>query len=89
MKRIIICVIFLLIYRFSFAKEDSCIECHNELEGEFKKPVEMMKSDIHYKFGISCVSCHGGNPTIHDESAMDKKYGFIGVPNKKEILKIC
>jgi predicted CXXCH cytochrome family protein len=89
MKRIIIYVIFLLIYRFSFAKEDSCIECHNELEGEFKKPVEMMKSDIHYKFGISCVSCHGGNPTIHDESAMDKKYGFIGIPNKKEILKIC
>lgn len=89
MKKIIIYSLFIFVYQFSFAKKDSCFDCHNELEDNLKKPVEMMKSDVHYQSGISCADCHGGDPLIFDERAMDKKYGFIGVPDKKGIVQIC
>lgn len=89
MKKIIIYSIFIFICQFSFAKKDSCFDCHNELEGRLKKPVEMMKNDVHYQFGLSCADCHGGDPLIFDERAMDKKYGYIGVPDKKEVVELC
>ncbi len=89
MKKIIIYSLFIFFCQFSFAKKDSCFDCHNELEDNLKKPVEMMKSDVHYQFGISCADCHGGDPLIFDERAMDKKYGFIGAPDKKGIVQMC
>ncbi len=80
---------FLLVFQWAFAKKDSCYDCHNELEDNLKTPVEMMERDVHYQFGLSCSSCHGGDPLIFDERAMDKKYGFIGVPDKKGIVELC
>ncbi len=89
MKKLLIYFLLIFIPQISNAKRDSCFECHTGLEDKLKKPVDLMKNDIHYQFEISCSDCHGGDPLIFDERAMDKKYGFIGVPKKKSIVELC
>ena len=69
---------------------DMCIECHSILDGKYKAPADMFKSDIHYRKGITCASCHGGNPKAEDpDEAMNKSAGFIGVPHGTQISRIC
>lgn len=84
-------VLLLLLFVGSIANaKDSCIECHSELEKELHKPVEGMKIDIHPRQGLSCVSCHGGDPTSDDpEGAMDPKKGYIGAPTPEKIPTFC
>jgi predicted CXXCH cytochrome family protein len=66
---------------------DECLKCH---EGLGDKPSELFKHDIHYRKGISCAGCHGGNAGTEDmEQAMDKKAGFKGVPKGDDISKAC
>jgi len=67
--------------------EDQCLTCHETL-GD--KPSELFKHDIHFKKGISCTGCHGGDSTSDDmEVAMNPKAGFIGVPKGDEISRMC
>jgi predicted CXXCH cytochrome family protein len=42
----------------AWAAKDSCFECHMVQKG----PSPIFKDDVHYKYGISCVHCHGGDP---------------------------
>lgn len=73
--------------------ESSCVVCHQALGGEFEAAVEGMKNDIHGKRGLSCVDCHGGDPSpeLADDmvTAMDPQRGFIGVPSRMEIPGFC
>jgi hypothetical protein len=70
--------------------KDSCVECHRELEEELAAPVEGMKVDIHTRQGLSCVSCHGGDPTNDDpEGAMDPRKGYLGAPTAEKIPTFC
>jgi len=41
----------------AWAAKDSCFECHSVQEGMSI----IFKDDIHYKNGISCADCHGGD----------------------------
>ena len=63
MKRYLLsCLIILGLFLFPhslFGQKNSCIECHQQLEGELQAPVEAFKLDIHQQFGISCKDCHG------------------------------
>ncbi len=69
---------------------DMCMTCHSILDGKLKAPADMFKSDIHYRKGITCASCHGGNPKEEEpENAMNKSAGFIGVPHGSQVSKIC
>ncbi len=68
--------------------QNSCLECHRELEDGLRAPVEAFKNDIHQKFGLTCVSCHGGNEKEDDlESAKDSS--FKGTPGRKQIPAFC
>ena len=67
--------------------EDGCIRCHQEQD---MMPEGFEKYDIHLQAGLSCAGCHGGNPNTDDEDvAMSVKAGFKGVPQKKDIPKLC
>ena len=69
------------------AADDQCVTCHQNLGDN---PSSLFKHDIHFKKGISCADCHGGNPHLEDmDKAMDKKAGFKGVPKGDEISKTC
>ena len=41
----------------AWAAKDSCFECHLVQEGRSI----VFADDVHYKYGISCADCHGGD----------------------------
>jgi len=63
----------LLTASYAHAAKDSCFECHSVMEG-MSIP---FKSDVHYKNGISCADCHGGDPNSDDQNiSMSAARGF-------------
>jgi predicted CXXCH cytochrome family protein len=67
--------------------DDQCLSCHQTVGDN---PSSLFKHDIHFKKGVSCADCHGGNPHLEDmDKAMDKKAGFKGVPKGDDISRIC
>lgn len=78
---------FLLMTGFVLATENRCISCHNDLDEEF---VSNFTRSTHYRQGILCHHCHGGNPDTDDmEEAMSSRYGFRGKISRKEIPTFC
>lgn len=70
------------------AQETVCIECHKNQPGRLGEPVEAWRGSIHAANGVSCQSCHGGDPTDF-AMAMSPERGFIGVPAEEEIPDFC
>jgi DnaJ-class molecular chaperone len=88
-KQNIITVLFFILISFAAAdaQNDYCISCHTDLEDT---PSKLFMSDVHYKAGVSCQDCHGGNKKSDDmEISMSKTEGFIGVPKGDAISEIC
>ncbi|MGO9255126.1 MAG: cytochrome c3 family protein [Bryobacteraceae bacterium] len=55
------------------ASRDSCFDCHSIMEGTSVP----FQSDVHYKNGVSCAACHGGDPNSDDQNiAMSAERGF-------------
>lgn len=68
--------------------DDQCVTCHTNVVGD--KPSELFKHDIHFKKGISCADCHGGNSKMEEmEAAMNPKEGYNGVPKGDAISQSC
>ncbi len=62
---------------------NSCLECHADM-------AEEMKGSVHAQHKVYCQNCHGGDPTKKDKAAAkDPATGYIGVPDKKQLVKIC
>lgn len=69
---------------------DMCLNCHIALDGKFKQPATLYQNDIHFRKGIKCSSCHGGDASSDDmDKAMNKSGGFIGIPSGSQVSKIC
>ena len=76
----------------AFAQEtvNTCLECHLQLDDALQAPALKIKDDVHSKNGLSCSSCHSGDPTESDaELSMNAKKGFIGTPNALQIPEFC
>jgi hypothetical protein len=70
--------------------KDMCFNCHSILDGKFKAPADMYKVDVHFRKGIACSACHGGDSREEDmDKAMNKSAGFIGIPHGSEVSRIC
>ena len=48
---------FVLTAAVSFAQENNCLDCHLE-------EAVAMQDDVHAQARLSCVDCHGGDPTV-------------------------
>jgi hypothetical protein len=71
-------------------KGNSCVECHNKLEGTLRTAVDDWKKSIHYQLGNNCNICHGGNPDINDKRlSKSKEFYYFGKPRKKQIVALC
>jgi predicted CXXCH cytochrome family protein len=70
------------------AQKNSCIACHQELEGELKAPVDGFAADVHKQFGLSCADCHGGNPA-QDDITLAKDKTFRSAPPRTKIPEFC
>jgi hypothetical protein len=69
---------------------NTCLDCHRkEKEARLSAPTIHIAEDVHIKYGLSCVSCHGGDPTDPDITAMDPDKGYIGKPKRAEIAELC
>jgi len=90
-------IIFIVCKQDVFAQQndipetkDQCMNCHSMLDGKFKAPASSYTSDVHFRKGLACSSCHGGDSKNEDQDkAMNKSAGFIGVPKGFQISKIC
>ena len=73
--------------------QTSCINCHLQLDDQLKTPTDNLANDSHAKNGISCEGCHGGDADLRfeedGESAMNVNKGYIGIPKRNNIPKLC
>jgi predicted CXXCH cytochrome family protein len=73
---------------------DACVQCHQEMDGAFLEPVKRSAHDIHFERGLSCHSCHGGDPAVDlrsagPEDSMNPAKGYLGVPQRRRIAELC
>ncbi len=77
------------------ATENNCVGCHKDLDDEdLTPPATAWADDVHAAAGLTCASCHGGDPTANVDDgdytrAMDPAKGYVGVPAHREIPAVC
>ena len=70
--------------------KNSCLDCHSNLPAPLGVTQEKFSHDIHAQKGLTCASCHGGDPTSDDpEKAMSRKAGWKGKIDRKQIPQLC
>lgn len=69
--------------------KSTCIDCHSALDGQFHVTAEQFSQDIHAQKGLTCASCHGGDPNADDDKAMSKAAGFKGHIDRAKVPELC
>src|SRR5512133_149894 len=84
-----ICFFVLLITSLSAgAQQSTCLDCHSAMDGNLKITSDQFAQDIHAQKGLTCSSCHGGDPASAD-NAMDPAKGFKGHIAKNKVPELC
>jgi hypothetical protein len=68
---------------------NTCLDCHSAMDAPLQVTQEQFAQDIHFQKGLTCASCHGGDPTKADPDAMSKAAGFKGKIERKDIPGLC
>jgi len=68
---------------------NTCLDCHAVLDPPYKVTPEQFSQDIHAQKGLTCASCHGGDPSEGDQDAMSKQAGFRGKIARKDVPALC
>jgi len=73
------------------ANKISCVPCHYKMGGRWAIIVEDFIDSAHFERGLTCASCHGGNPNAPQDvqQAMYGVPGFIGIPKRQDIPNLC
>lgn len=69
--------------------ENTCLDCHSALDPPLQVTGEQFSRDIHAQKGLTCASCHGGDPSKADMDAMSKAAGFRGKVGRNQIPALC
>jgi len=70
--------------------KNSCLDCHAGLPDALGVTQAKFSQDIHAQKGLTCVSCHGGDPTSNDpDKAMSPKAGWKGTIDRKQVPQLC
>jgi hypothetical protein len=71
-------------------EQNVCIDCHTSdlMKEEYRKVPEDWRKSWHYKNGVSCQDCHGGDPRDATRSMLPEA-GFVGLPKPKEVPQFC
>ncbi len=70
--------------------KDSCLDCHSALPDPLGVSREKFGHDIHKQTGLTCSSCHGGDPTNDDpDKAMSRQAGWKGKIDRKQVPALC
>lgn len=69
---------------------DQCAACHLETGDErLARPAREFPEDVHAAKGFGCVACHGGDANLAGMEAMDPRKGYIGKPNRTQVIQLC
>jgi len=68
---------------------NTCLDCHSALDPPLQVTETQFSQDIHAQKGLTCASCHGGDPTKADMDAMSKAAGFRGKIERSQIPALC
>ena len=89
-KPLLPCLAVLLMAGFAAAQtSNTCLDCHSALDVPLKVAPEQFAQDIHAQKGLTCASCHGGDPSAADMEAMSKKAGFRGKVERGQVPALC
>src|ERR1039457_846801 len=70
--------------------KNTCLDCHSALPDPLGISQEKFSQDIHAQKGLTCASCHGGDPTSDDpDKAMSRKAGWKGKIDHKQVPQLC
>ncbi len=69
--------------------QNTCLDCHGALDPPLQVTEQQFTSDIHAQKGLTCASCHGGDPTKADMEAMSKAAKFRGKIERKDVPELC
>ena len=70
---------------------NSCLDCHSTQDDErLLKVVDDWQRSIHAERDVTCVDCHGGDPSADtQEAAKSPQAGYVGVPDKTKVPELC
>ena len=72
------------------APQSTCLVCHANLGGGLSTPTVPFPTDVHAERGLTCASCHGGDPASMDpQVAMGAASGFRGKPSRAQVPEFC
>ncbi|UCD17869.1 MAG: hypothetical protein JSV44_02895, partial [Candidatus Zixiibacteriota bacterium] len=83
---------FCLLFWFALitpALADECYNCHAEWEEDPDSPSQLYALDIHFKAGLGCSDCHGGNPEFDDMDEVRADRTYTGIPKPEDIPQFC
>jgi hypothetical protein len=68
-----------------------CVDCHLALDdARISPPAAAFADDVHARAGLTCSSCHGGDPRAEDqELAHDPRKQFRGKPAPRQVPELC
>ena len=70
--------------------KNSCLDCHQNLPEPLGVTAEKYSQDIHFQKGLSCASCHGGDPNSDDpEKAMSRAANWKGKIDRRQVPQLC
>lgn len=68
----------------------SCSDCHANLPESLSRPVREFNESVHFTEFVTCVDCHGGDPTATNLiDSMSPAKGYLGVPDKVTLNAQC
>lgn len=70
--------------------KNSCLECHAAMDAPLQITPEQFALDIHAQRGLTCASCHGGDPSSDDPTrAMGRAAGFRAKVTRAQVPALC
>jgi hypothetical protein len=85
----VLCAVLLLCSASLFAQQQNiCLDCHSSLDGKLQINAVNYADDIHAQKGLTCASCHGGDPTSSD-NPMNRAKGFKGHIERSKVPQLC
>jgi predicted CXXCH cytochrome family protein len=67
---------------------NTCLDCHSALDASLHVDANAYAANIHAQKGLTCASCHGGDPASAD-NAMSVRAGFKGKITRQQIPDLC
>src|SRR5581483_1442851 len=67
-RYIFVACLFLFFFVPLATSDNTCLDCHSALDAPLQVTADEFNANIHAQKGLTCASCHGGNPNSADDA---------------------